>query len=46
MDLFGIVPESLRPYVPNFRHALIDLAQMDDRELSSDASLQAIFDPN
>jgi hypothetical protein len=43
VDLFGMVPESLRPYVPSFRHALIDLAQMEDRELSSDASLRALL---
>lgn len=43
VDLFGTIPESLRPYVPCFRHALIDLAQIDDRELSSDASLRAFF---
>ena len=42
-DLFGIVPEALRPYVPCFRHALVDLAQMEDGELSSDASLRAFL---
>src|SRR5262249_19656234 len=25
-DLFGTVPEPLRPYLPSFRHALVDLA--------------------
>ena len=43
IDLFGIVSESLRPYVPSFRHALIDLARIEDRELSSDASLRAFL---
>src|SRR3569833_4389111 len=42
-DLFGIVPESLRPYVPCFRHALVDLAQIEDVKLSSDASLRALL---
>jgi predicted transposase YdaD len=43
MDLFGVVPAALRPYVPGFRHALVDLAQIEDRKLSSDARLRAFL---
>src|SRR5438105_9257931 len=42
-DLFGTVPEPLRPYVPSFRHVLVDLAQMEDRNLSSEARLRAFL---
>jgi predicted transposase YdaD len=42
-DLFGVVPQLLRSYVPCFRHGLVDLAQIDDRDLSSDISLRAVL---
>ena len=42
-DLFGCVPEPLRPYLPSFRHALVDLGQIDDRSLSSEARLRAFL---
>jgi hypothetical protein len=42
-DLFGSVPEPLRPYLPSFQHALIDLAPMDDRSLSAEARLRAFL---
>jgi predicted transposase YdaD len=42
-DLFGIVPEPLRPYLPSFRHALVDLAQMDDSALSGQARLRTFL---
>jgi predicted transposase/invertase (TIGR01784 family) len=41
IDLFGKVPESLRPYLVSFRHALIDLAQIHDGALSADLRLRA-----
>ena len=31
-DLFGTVPEAMRPYLPSFRHALVDLGPMADRK--------------
>lgn len=43
MDLFGTVPEPLRPYLPTFRHALVDLAQLDGRSLSDEARLRAFL---
>jgi predicted transposase/invertase (TIGR01784 family) len=42
-DLFGSVPEPLRPYLPSFRHALVDLTRIDDRELSAEARLRAFL---
>jgi predicted transposase YdaD len=42
-DLFGPVPEPLRPYLPSFRHALVDLGQMEDGELSGQARLRAFL---
>jgi predicted transposase YdaD len=42
-DLFGAVPEPLRPYLPCFRHALVDLGQIEDRELSGQARLRAFL---
>lgn len=42
-ELFGVLPDALRPYVPCFRHALVDLAQIEDQKLSSDASLRAFL---
>jgi predicted transposase YdaD len=40
IDLFGSAPEALRPYLVSFRHALVDLKQMDDRALSTDPRLR------
>lgn len=42
-DLFGIVPPQLRPYLPSFRHALVDLAPTDDEALSGEAKLRAFL---
>jgi hypothetical protein len=42
-QLFGSVPGALRPYVPSLRHALVDLAQIDDRALSGQARLRAFL---
>ena len=42
-DLFGIVPAPLRPYLPSFRHALVDLAPMEDADLSVEAKLRAFL---
>lgn len=42
-DLFGAVPEALRPYLPSFRHALVDLAQTEDSALSGQARLRAFL---
>ena len=41
LDLYGNVPKLLRPYLLSFRHALVDLAHIDDRELSADPRLSA-----
>ena len=41
IDLFGSVPEPLRPYTLSFRHALVDLPCIDDDELSADRLLGA-----
>jgi putative YhgA-like transposase len=43
VDLFGAAPESLRPYLPSFRHALVDLTTLDDRALSTDVRLRAFL---
>jgi predicted transposase YdaD len=43
VDLFGAVPEPLRPYLPTFRHALVDLARIDDDSLSAQARLRAFL---
>jgi len=43
VDLFGPVSESLRPYLPSFRHALVDLGPMDDHALSADVRLRAFL---
>src|ERR1700761_3541282 len=32
-DLFGDAPAALRPYLPTFRHALVDLAATEDADL-------------
>lgn len=42
-DLFGPVPEPLRPYLPSFRHALVDLAHVDDSDLSTEVRLRAFL---
>ncbi len=42
-DLFGAVPEPLRPYLPSFRHALVDLAPMEDGALSREVRLRAFL---
>ena len=42
-DLFGSVPGPLRPYLPSFRHALVDLGQIEDPELSGQARLRAFL---
>ena len=42
-SLFGSVPEPLRPYLPSFRHALVDLGQIEDRDLSGQARLRAFL---
>jgi Putative transposase, YhgA-like len=43
VDLFGAVPEPLRQYLPSFRHALVDLAKVDDERLSEDLRLRAFL---
>jgi hypothetical protein len=40
-DLFGAAPEALRPYLPSFRHLLVDLAPMRDSALSAESRLRA-----
>ncbi len=40
-ELFGAVPPALRAYVPSFEHVLVDLAAIEDDELSSDPRLRA-----
>jgi predicted transposase/invertase (TIGR01784 family) len=42
-DLFGAVPEALRPYLPSFRHVLADLAPMEDHALSREIRLRAFL---
>ena len=42
-SLFGSVPEPLRPYLPSFRHALVDLGQIEDPDLSGQARLRAFL---
>jgi predicted transposase YdaD len=41
VDLFGAAP--LRPYLPAFRHALVDLAAKQDGDLSATARLRAFL---
>jgi predicted transposase/invertase (TIGR01784 family) len=41
IDLFGSVPEALRPYLVSFRHALVDLPRIHDGALSADTRLGA-----
>lgn len=42
-DLFGDAPEALRPYLPSFKHALVDLAALPDEGLSTIARLRALL---
>lgn len=42
-DLFGEVPTPLRQYLPSFRHALVDLARIDDGALSTQVRLRAFL---
>jgi predicted transposase/invertase (TIGR01784 family) len=43
VDLFGAVPAPLRPYLPAFQHALVDLAATQDEALSATARLRAFL---
>lgn len=43
LDLFGDAPAALRPYLPTFRHALVDLAVTPDEALSTIARLRALL---
>lgn len=40
VDLFGPVPDALRPFLPSFRHGLVDLIHIPDHALSADARLR------
>ena len=42
-DLYGTVSDSLRPYLITFRHALVDLARIDDDALSQHLHLRAFL---
>lgn len=42
-DLFGDVPSSLRPYLPTFRHALVDLPTIPDETLSATTRLRSLL---
>ena len=42
-DLFGAVPAQLSPYLPSFRHALVDLARVGDLALSTEVRLRAFL---
>jgi predicted transposase/invertase (TIGR01784 family) len=44
-DLFGAVPEPLRPYMVSFRHALVDFAKIEDNALSAHRRLRAFLMP-
>lgn len=41
--LFGVLPEPLRPYLPAFRFALVDLAAIEDDALSRHVRLRAFL---
>jgi predicted transposase/invertase (TIGR01784 family) len=43
LDLFGPISDLIRPYLPSFRHALVDLAQTDDDTLSGELRLRAFL---
>src|SRR5262249_55823325 len=42
-DLFGTVPPPLQPYLPTFRHALVDLGPLHDSDLSAESQLLAFL---
>ena len=42
-DLYGSVADPLRPYLVTFRHALVDLARIDDRALSQHLRLRTFL---
>jgi len=42
-DLFGDVPPAMRPYLPAFRHALVDLPTIPDEALSATARLRTLL---
>jgi putative YhgA-like transposase/uncharacterized protein DUF4351 len=42
-DLFGEIPTPIRQYLPSFRHALVDLALIDDGALSAQVRLRAFL---
>jgi predicted transposase YdaD len=42
-NLFGAVPAPLSPYLPSFRHALVDLALVEDLALSTKERLRAFL---
>jgi len=42
-ELFGAVPEPLRPYTISFRHALVDFARIEDNALSAHIRLRAFL---
>jgi len=42
-DLFGSVPAPLSPYLPSFRHALVDLPRVKDLALSTEVRLRAFL---
>ena len=42
-DLFGAVPAPLSPYLPSFRHGLVDLARVKDPALSTEVRLRAFL---
>lgn len=43
VDFLGSVPAALRPFLPNFQHGLVDLSQIDEPDLSSQARLRAFL---
>lgn len=43
IDLFGAVPEPLHRYLPAFRHALVDLREIDDLHLSAEVRLRVFL---
>jgi predicted transposase YdaD len=42
-DLFGTVPQPLQPYLPSFRHALVDLGPIEDQSLPDHVRLRAFL---
>jgi len=42
-DLFGAVPLAMTPYLPSFRHALVDLPRVGDLALSTEVRLRAFL---